>query len=95
MYNGGGLKACRSGGVKKGSAVDGGQRNRRGGDQQNCRKIKQQAKNYKKRTSKYKTNIELKEQQDKKKKKTTGKQKQIQTKTIARGTPEHELAGNH
>jgi hypothetical protein len=55
------LKAHRDRGAKKGPTVDGGQQNRHKGDRQSCRKIKQQAKNYKKITSKYKTNTEQKE----------------------------------
>jgi hypothetical protein len=60
-------------------------------------KIKQQAKNYREITSKYKVNIEQKEQQDKKtiRKQKQNRKKQIQTKKIAGGTPGHELARNH
>jgi hypothetical protein len=42
----GALKARRGGGTKKGPTMDGGWRNRCRGDRQSCRKIKQQAKNY-------------------------------------------------
>ena len=47
------LKARRGGGAKKGPAVDGRWRNRHKGDQQSCKKIKQQDKNYGEITSKY------------------------------------------
>jgi hypothetical protein len=52
------LKACHGGDTKKGPAMDGGRQNRHKGDRQSCRKIKQQAKNYREITSKYKTNTE-------------------------------------
>jgi hypothetical protein len=38
--------------------MDGGRCNRRRGDRQSCQKIKQQAKNYREITSKYRTNKE-------------------------------------
>ena len=77
--------------------MDGGRRNRCKGDRQSYRKIKQQAKNNREITSKYKAKGTTR--QKKKKKKTTGKQKQnkekqIQTKKTAGGTLGHELAGN-
>ena len=82
----GALKACCGGGAKKGLIVDEGLRNRRRWDGQSCRKIKQQANNYKEITSKYKTNTEQKEQQDKTKlqenKSKTGKSKYKQRKQL-------------
>jgi hypothetical protein len=46
--------------------MDGGRRPRHRGDRQSCRKIKQQAKNYREITSKYKINTEQKDWQEKK-----------------------------